>query len=123
MKLDQLDQEIENALSSSSAVGGTPTPHRRPLQTLPNVSSVPSGRYGHDHVYKQRVICPYRVMEDYTTHIQQQDCTTHMELHHSTTHIHLQQQDYTTHMDLHHYTTHMDLHHYTTHMDLLQPWE
>ncbi|XP_056266195.1 uncharacterized protein LOC130190678 [Pseudoliparis swirei] len=32
MKLDQLDQEIENALSASSAMGGTPTPHRRPLQ-------------------------------------------------------------------------------------------
>ncbi|XP_029994513.1 uncharacterized protein LOC115422360 [Sphaeramia orbicularis] len=31
MKLDQLDQEIENALSASSSMGSTPTLHRRQL--------------------------------------------------------------------------------------------
>lgn len=31
MKLDQLDQEIENALSATSSMDSTPTPHRRQL--------------------------------------------------------------------------------------------
>ncbi|CAB1426893.1 unnamed protein product [Pleuronectes platessa] len=32
MKLDQLDQEIENALSATSSMDGTPNLHRRPIQ-------------------------------------------------------------------------------------------
>uniref|UniRef100_A0A672YCS1 Rho GTPase-activating protein 7 n=1 Tax=Sphaeramia orbicularis TaxID=375764 RepID=A0A672YCS1_9TELE len=39
MKLDQLDQEIENALSASSSMGSTPTLHRR--QLLSRITSQP----------------------------------------------------------------------------------
>ncbi|XP_074486122.1 rho GTPase-activating protein 7 isoform X2 [Sebastes fasciatus] len=51
MKLDQLDQEIENALSATSSVDSTPTLHRRQLQEF-DLGSVPAASQNppHPHV-------------------------------------------------------------------------
>lgn len=42
MKLDQLDQEIENALSATSSMDSTPTPHRRQLLVRDVISCLAS---------------------------------------------------------------------------------
>uniref|UniRef100_A0A8C2X5X9 Uncharacterized protein n=1 Tax=Cyclopterus lumpus TaxID=8103 RepID=A0A8C2X5X9_CYCLU len=46
MKLDQLDQEIENALSATSSMDSTPTLHRRPLQVHTWLSQADPGQGG-----------------------------------------------------------------------------
>ncbi|CAJ1052263.1 rho GTPase-activating protein 7 isoform X1 [Xyrichtys novacula] len=48
MKLDQLDQEIENALSATSSMDSTPTLHRHQLQEL-DEGSVPAASQNHLH--------------------------------------------------------------------------